>query len=69
MCSSTGMSASGLNFGNDFLGYVGNGCKGVGIVTARGLLHGFCAIVKLLIDDNADEVPDGLEANIEILES
>lgn len=68
ICSSTCMSASGLNFGNYFSRCAHNGRDQVSIVTAPGLFHAFCATVELVLDDSDDKDLDYWEGvDIEVL--
>ena len=63
------MSASGLNLGSHFSGWVGIWLKGAGIKTAPGLFHGIWAITELLTDESVeDDICDWEDEDIMIWE-
>lgn len=51
MCSSETRPSLGLNFGNHFNGWVGNGCNCPTIWTNWGFVHGLWSIMGIRVEE------------------
>ena len=56
MCSLAARPSSGLNFGNHFNGWAGNGWNGLAIWTTPRLFHGLWAIMGFYVEEDVPVV-------------